>query len=89
MEGNFSGPIWASALSEPTDTQEPESSMTLAGPKQLPCMKQRLDIYPKEQWLALKPIIQQLYVDEGQTFRKVAEYLHEYHDFNPTQVRWR
>jgi hypothetical protein len=84
MEGNLSGSIWASNSYQPADTQEPESLMTLARPKQLPDMKPRREIYPKEQWLALKPIIQQLYVDEGQTFRKVAEYLHKHHDFNPT-----
>ena len=44
----------------------------------------RRKVYPKEQWLALRPIIQRLYVDEGQTFVKVAEYLHEQHNFNPT-----
>jgi hypothetical protein len=41
-------------------------------------------MYPKEQWLALKPIIKQMYVDEGHTFNKVAEYLREHHDFHPT-----
>jgi hypothetical protein len=84
MEGNFSGPIGGSPSFEPADTQERESSMTLAGPEQLPDMRTRREMYPKEQWLVLKPIIQQLYVDKGQTFRKVAEYLHEHHDFNPT-----
>jgi hypothetical protein len=44
----------------------------------------RRKMYPKEQWLALRPIIQRLYVDEGQTFLKVAEYLHEHYNFNPT-----
>jgi hypothetical protein len=38
----------------------------------------------KDQWQALSPVIQRLYLDEGQTFKKVAEYLHKYHDFNPT-----
>jgi hypothetical protein len=27
-------------------------------------------MYPKEQWLSLKPVILQLYVDEGQTSAK-------------------
>jgi hypothetical protein len=58
--------------------------MPLAGPNPLPYVKPRREIYSKEQWLALKPFIQQLYIDEGQTFRKVAEYLHQHHDFNPT-----
>lgn len=48
----------------------------------------RRKMYPKEQWLALRPIIQRLYVDEGQTFLKVAEYLHEHHDFNPTKKQF-
>jgi hypothetical protein len=41
-------------------------------------------MYPKEQWLALKPLIHRLYIDENQTFTKVAEYLQEHHGFNPT-----
>jgi hypothetical protein len=46
--------------------------------------KQRREMYPKEQWLALKPIIQRLYLEESQTYNEVADYLHEYHDFSPT-----
>jgi hypothetical protein len=44
----------------------------------------RRKMFPKEQWLALKPVIKRLYVDEGQTFGNVAEYLYEHHRFNPT-----
>lgn len=46
--------------------------------------KQRREMYPKEQWLALKPIIQQLYVEERKTFNEVADHLQEHHDFSPT-----
>jgi hypothetical protein len=41
-------------------------------------------MYPKEQWLALRPLIYRLYIGENQTFTKVAEYLQEHHGFNPT-----
>ena len=38
----------------------------------------------KLQWEAMKPLIQRLYVTEGQTFAKVAEYLQKHHAFNPS-----
>jgi hypothetical protein len=41
-------------------------------------------MYPKEQWLALKPLIHRLYIDENQSFTKVAKYLQEHYGFNPT-----
>jgi hypothetical protein len=84
MEGIFPGPFLASASSEPALTEKPEASATLFGPEQAAVMKPRHKMYPKEKWLSLQPIIQQLYVDEGWTFREVAEYLRQHHDFNPT-----
>jgi hypothetical protein len=83
MESNFSGPIWGTASSAPTG-EEQESFATRPGATKLPEKSQRRKMYPKEQWLALKPIIKQLYVNEGRTFTKVAEYLAEHHDFHPT-----
>jgi hypothetical protein len=47
----------------------------------------RSQIYSKEQWQALKPIIEQLYVVEGQTFVKVAQYLVKHHNFRVTEVK--
>jgi hypothetical protein len=41
-------------------------------------------MYSKEQWQALKHVIERLYVTEGQTFIKVAEYLQEHHGVKPT-----
>lgn len=84
MEGVFPESCSASASSEAVHTQEPEALATLFGLGKTTIMKPRHKMYPKEKWLALKPIIQQLYIDEGQTFREVAEYLREHHDFDPT-----
>ena len=39
----------------------------------------RRNMYPKEQWQALKLVIERLYVKEGQTFTKVAEYLRDHY----------
>jgi Clr5 domain len=50
----------------------------------LPDTKQRREMVPKEQWLALKPVIEQLYVKEQQTFNEVAQHLQKYHNFSPT-----
>ncbi|PMD46893.1 hypothetical protein L207DRAFT_383238, partial [Hyaloscypha variabilis F] len=41
-----------------------------------------------EQWLAVKPVIQHLYVDEGHTFLQVAEYLDRHHGFKPTKKQF-
>jgi hypothetical protein len=88
MEYSFSRPTtWPAASSASTDVREQiESSTRHAGAEKQPNANPRREMYPKEQWLALKPIIQQLYVNEGQTFNEVAQYLHEYHDFSPSYV---
>ncbi|CZR66338.1 uncharacterized protein PAC_16239 [Phialocephala subalpina] len=62
-----------------------KSSTILPALTEVPDNAPRRKMYSKEQWQALKTIIYQLYVDEGQTFSKVSEYLHEHHDFNPTK----
>jgi hypothetical protein len=36
----------------------------------------------------LKPVIQRLYIDENQTFPKVAEYLDQNHGFKPTKKQF-
>jgi hypothetical protein len=64
--------------------QEEGSSTIASGPGKEGGNIARRKIYPKEQWRALKPLIQRLYIDENQTFTKVAEYLQEHHGFNPT-----
>lgn len=48
-------------------------------------MRARGQMYPKEFWLALKPDIQRLYIEEELTFTKVAEYLDQHHSFKPTK----
>ena len=83
--GDFSRQGSAPALSLPLRSgQDPGLVMAFEESMNQSDINGRRKMYPKEQWLALRPIIQRLYVDEGQTFLKVAEYLHEHHDFNPT-----
>jgi hypothetical protein len=75
----------APALSLPLrSSQDPGVVMAFEESMKQSEMNGRRKMYPKEQWLALRPIIQRLYVDEGQTFLKVAGYLHEHYNFNPT-----
>jgi hypothetical protein len=92
MDDKISGPIWTfngAASSVPAgggpDTQ---SSMTICGEEKLGETNARRKMYPKEQWLALKPVIQRLYIDENQTFTKVAEYLDQNHGFKPTKKQF-
>jgi tetratricopeptide (TPR) repeat protein len=68
--------------------QNEQRAMATARPEVVREMNARRKMYPKEQWLALKPIIQRLYVDEGQTFLKVAEFLNETRGFNPTKKQF-
>jgi hypothetical protein len=85
MEGSFSGLVWGTAsFATAVAPQDGKGLTILLEPTKLPVMNQRRERYPKEQWLALKPIIEQLYVKEGQTLTKVVEYLAEHHDFYPT-----
>jgi hypothetical protein len=78
-------PFMGPASSMPVDViQEDGSSMMRSASGRVGETKARRKMYPKEQWLAMKPVIQQLYIDEGRTFAKVVEYLHENHGFNPT-----
>ena len=84
-EGVFFDPMWNPASSAVAGVGDKQiSPFTQAGPEKLPEMNARRNKYSKQQWLELKPIIKQLYIDEGQTFSKVAEYLQEYHGFTPT-----
>jgi Clr5 domain len=92
MDDKISGPIWtfngaASSVSAGSgpDTQ---SSMTISGEEKLGETNARRKMYPKEQWLSLKPVIQRLYIDENQTFTKVAEYLDQNHGFKPTKKQF-
>jgi hypothetical protein len=88
MADNFLYPVWGpmgTASSPHTRTgQEQESSMMASRPDKEGKNSASRKMYPKEQWLALKPLIHRLYIDENQTFTKVAEYLQEHHGFNPT-----
>jgi len=74
------------------DDEEATSSSgipPLSGPKMSGGeMNARRQMYPKEQWLAVKPVIQHLYVDEGHTFLQVAEYLDRHHGFKPTKKQF-
>ena len=84
-DGDFSRQASAPALSLPLRSgQDPRLVMAFEQSMKQGGINGRRKMYPKKHWLALRPIIQRLYVDEGQTFLKVAEYLHEHHNFNPT-----
>jgi hypothetical protein len=88
MAENFLYPVWGpmgTASSPHTRTGQEEENSTMApGPDKEGESIARRKMYPKEQWLVLKPLIHRLYIDENQTFTKVAEYLQEHHGFNPT-----
>jgi hypothetical protein len=92
MDDKISGPIWtfnSAASSVPAGGgPEAQSSMTISGEENLGDTNARRKMYPKEQWLALKPVIQRLYIDENQTFPKVAEYLDQNHGFKPTKKQF-
>jgi Clr5 domain len=78
-------PFASLASSLPLDVAQEDSRPTVrAGMDRAGETSARRKMFPKEKWMALKPVIKRLYFDEGQTFVKVAEYLHEHHDFNPT-----
>jgi Clr5 domain len=86
--GDLSGNVWlfvgAASSMRAYVTQTEDSPTTRLGDGRERETTARRKMYPKEQWLALKPVIQQLYVEEGRTFAKVAEYLQENHGFDPT-----
>lgn len=86
MEGVFYNPMWAPGSSAANDVGDLQATSltTPAEPEKLLAMNATRKMYTAEQWLELKPIVKQLYIDEGRTFPKVAEYLHEHHDFSPT-----
>jgi hypothetical protein len=78
---DFPRPIWSTASPAPPPLgAELECSAALQPPE----MNARRKIYPEEQWLVLKPLIHHLYIEENQTFIKVAGYLQEHHGFKPT-----
>jgi tetratricopeptide (TPR) repeat protein len=53
-----------------------------------PDMNTRRKMHPKSHWEALKPLIHQLYIEENQTFTKVAAYLDQNHGLNPTKKQF-
>jgi hypothetical protein len=44
--------------------------------------------FPKAQWVALKPLIHQLYITEKRTIAQVTSYLNEHYGFNPTKKQF-
>jgi hypothetical protein len=88
MADKFLYPVWrpmGTASSPHTSTGQEEESSTMAFRRGMGAESiARRKMYPKEQWLTLKPLIHRLYIDENQTFTKVAEYLQELYGFNPT-----
>ncbi|KAE8452714.1 hypothetical protein EG329_013973 [Mollisiaceae sp. DMI_Dod_QoI] len=89
MEGVFDSLMQTPVSTIMADVDDEQFSSSIhVGSEKLPEMNTRRKTYSKQQWSALKPIIKQLYVNEGQTFRKVAEYLCAHHDFSPTKKQF-
>jgi uncharacterized protein YdaU (DUF1376 family) len=40
--------------------------------------------FSKKDWADLKPIIRNLYLDQGQTLEQLAKYLEDNHGYKPT-----
>jgi tetratricopeptide (TPR) repeat protein len=53
-----------------------------------PDINTRRKMHPKSHWEALKPLIHQLYIEQNQTFTKVAAYLDQNHGLNPTKKQF-
>ncbi|PMD53854.1 uncharacterized protein K444DRAFT_131084 [Hyaloscypha bicolor E] len=92
MDDNFLESIWAptgpASSHDILDEQEDASSTMIPGLGKKTETNARRKMYPKEQWLALKPLIYRLYITENQTFTKVAQHLQEHHRFNPTKKQF-
>jgi hypothetical protein len=88
MDDNFSTSIWTSPNTASPHampiTQQGQRPIQTSGTEGVREADARRNIYSKEQWQALKPVIERLYVTEGQTFIKVVEYLREHHGVKPT-----
>jgi hypothetical protein len=88
MEYNFSTSIWTSTDSASPHAmpiiQQGERPIQTSGTEGVREADARRNIYSQEQWQTLKPVIERLYVTEGQTFIKVVEYLHEHHGVKPS-----
>lgn len=41
-------------------------------------------MYSRAQWELLKPLIRALYLQEAWTYKMIAKYLRDNHDFEPT-----
>jgi hypothetical protein len=92
MDDNFLESIWAptgpASSHDILDEQEDASLTMIPGLGKKAETNARRKMYPKEQWLALKPLIYRLYITENQTFTKVAQHLQEHHRFNPTKKQF-
>ncbi|KAH8769288.1 hypothetical protein BGZ57DRAFT_466020 [Hyaloscypha finlandica] len=92
MDDNFLESIWAptspASSHDIFDEQEDASSTMIPGLGKKAETNARRKMYPKEQWIALKPLIYRLYITESRTFIKVAQYLREHHGFNPTKKQF-
>ncbi|KAN0096649.1 hypothetical protein V8E51_015454 [Hyaloscypha variabilis] len=92
MDDNFSTSIWTSPNTASPHampiTQQGQRPIQTSGTEGVREADARRNIYSKEQWQALKPVIERLYVTEGQTFIKVVEYLREHHGVKPTKKQF-
>ncbi|KAH8765260.1 hypothetical protein F5882DRAFT_383150 [Hyaloscypha sp. PMI_1271] len=92
MEDNFlesiCAPTGPASSHDIIDEQEDASLTMIPGLGKKAETNARRKMYPKEQWIALKPLIYRLYITESRTFIKVAQYLREHHGFNPTKKQF-
>jgi hypothetical protein len=92
MDDNFLESIWAptgpASSHDILDEQEDASLTMIPGLGKKAETNARRKMYPKEQWLALKPLIYRLYITENQTFTEVAQHLQEHHRFDPTKKQF-
>jgi hypothetical protein len=92
MDDNFLESIWATT--DPASSHGIVEAQTDVSPTMISRLGKKADtnarrkMYPKKQWLALKPLIYRLYINESQTVTKVAQHLHEHHGFNPTKKQF-
>ena len=60
------------------------SSLGHASLPQMDVLTSGSHMLSKQGWEELKPIIRQLYLDENQTLKQLAEYMQEQHGIKPT-----
>jgi len=84
---NFPKQEWTSHVANLTPPESPDSTISI--PLRPLTQASTTSYRPQlstEEWAALRPEIERLYIHEEQTFEHVAAYLRDHHNFNPTYV---